>query len=145
MDSMNKLPPFPENGPDCNYIQSNIFHLVYGEISNEQQDAIMTHIKGCVACSELFEAEFEFRNIFCAMTDDCKICPEGVKNRLQTFLGEQVIDKTLETESLNEKIDIPKIEVLDKLANDSKISHRRRLLSVVQEELSKFTDDEKQT
>ena len=79
------------------------------------------------------------------MTDDCKICPEGVKNRLQTFLGEQVIDKTLETESLNEKIDIPKIEVLDRLANDSKISHRRRLLSVVQEELSKFTDDEKQT
>ena len=143
MDSMSKLPPFPENGPDCNYIQTNIFHLVYGEITKEQQDAIIAHIKECVPCRELFEAEFEFRNIFCAMTDDCKICPEGVKNRLQTFLGEQVIDKIADTECIDEKIDIPKIDILDKLANDSKISHRRRLLSVVQEELSKFTDDEK--
>ncbi len=142
MDSMSLLPPFPENGPNCAYIQSNIFHLVYGEITENQQDAIVTHIKACEPCREIFEAEFEFRNIFCSMTDDCEICPEGIKNRLQTFLGEQNIDKFADTECIDEKISIPDIEILDKLANESKISHRRRLLSVVQEELSKFNDDD---
>ncbi|MCD4657241.1 MAG: hypothetical protein K8S87_06825 [Planctomycetes bacterium] len=143
MDSTNQLPPFPQNGPDCEYIQSNVFHLVYGEITEYQQNTIITHIKCCEPCRELFEAEFEFRNIFCSMTDDCKICPDGVKSRLQVFLGDPGIDKIADIECNEEKISIPEIEVLNRLASDSKISHRKRLLSVIQEELSKFTDDDK--
>ena len=142
MESNINMPSFPENGITCEYIQENLFHLVYGKMTEQQVDIVIIHIQVCEPCKRLFATEYEFRNIFCSMTDDCKICPESIKSRLEIFLGDPNFDKVAETEFTEEKIEITQIEALDRLVMDSKVSHRTKLLSILKDELTKFTEDE---
>ena len=142
MDSTNNVSPFPENGINCEYIQGNLFHLVYGKMTDEQMDIIIGHIKDCAPCRNLFATEYEFRNIFCSMSDDCKICPESVKSRLELFLGDPNIHTVADAECTEEDILVMPIDALDRLSMGGKISHRTRLLAILKDELSAFTKDQ---
>ena len=142
MDSTNNLSPFPENGITCEYIHENLFHLVYGKMTDGQMDIVIKHIKDCAPCRTLFATEYEFRNIFCSMSDDCKICPESVKSRLEIFLGDPSIEKVADSEYTEEEIDVMPIEALDRLSMGGKITHRTRLLAILKDELDMFTKED---